>query len=91
MDTVLLVGTRKGMWIGTSDEARKDWDFTGPHFDMEEVYSCLVDTRGGTTRLLVGASSSARSGSTRSARSGTPATAARPSTPCWPTRATRTR
>ncbi|MCW2798229.1 exo-alpha-sialidase [Nocardioides sp.] len=56
--TVLLVGTRKGMWIGTSDERRNDWDFTGPHFDMEEVYSCMVDTRGDRPRLLAGASSS---------------------------------
>ncbi len=43
--TVLLVGTRKGLWVGTSDEAREEWEFTGPHFDMEEVYSCLADTR----------------------------------------------
>ncbi|MFC4786834.1 WD40/YVTN/BNR-like repeat-containing protein [Nocardioides sp. MAHUQ-72] len=57
MDTVLLVGTRKGLWIGTSDEAREEWRFTGPHFDMEEVYSCLVDTRGERPRLLVGTSS----------------------------------
>ena len=42
---VLMVGTRKGLWIGTSDEAREDWEFTGPHHDMEEVYSCMVDTR----------------------------------------------
>lgn len=56
--TVVLVGTRKGMWIGTSDEARQDWQFTGPHFDMEEVYSCMVDTRAGTPRLMAGASSS---------------------------------
>lgn len=56
--TVLLVGTRKGLWIGTSDEARVDWEFTGPHFDMEEVYSCMVDTRGDQPRLLAGASSS---------------------------------
>ena len=55
--TVLLVGTRKGMWIGTSDEARVDWDFTGPHHDMEEVYSCLVDTRG-APRIFAGAASS---------------------------------
>jgi len=58
MDTVLLVGTRKGLWIGRSDEARMDWEFTGPHFDMEEVYSCLVDTRGERPRLMAGASSS---------------------------------
>ncbi|MGZ6748617.1 MAG: WD40/YVTN/BNR-like repeat-containing protein [Nocardioides sp.] len=56
--TVLMVGTRKGLWIGTSDEAREEWDFTGPHFDMEEVYSCLVDTRGERPRLLAGSSSS---------------------------------
>ncbi|GAA4374799.1 exo-alpha-sialidase [Nocardioides caricicola] len=56
--TLLMVGTRKGLWIGTSDEARADWEFTGPHFDMEEVYSCLIDTRGDTPRLLVGSSSS---------------------------------
>ena len=56
--TVLLVGTRKGMWIGRSDEARRDWEFSGPHHDMEEVYSVMVDTRGGSPRLLAGASSS---------------------------------
>jgi photosystem II stability/assembly factor-like uncharacterized protein len=56
--TILMVGTRKGMWIGRSDEARKDWTFDGPHFDMEEVYSCLIDTRGDKPRLLGGASSS---------------------------------
>lgn len=56
--TVLLVGTRKGLWIGRSDESRTDWEWTGPHFDMEEVYSCMVDTRGEVPRLLVGSSSS---------------------------------
>ena len=58
MGTVLLVGTRKGLWIGTSDDARETWDWTGPHFSMEEVYSGLVDTRGDTPRVLVGSSSS---------------------------------
>jgi hypothetical protein len=57
-NTVLMVGTRKGLWIGTSDEAREDWHFTGPHFDMEEVYSCMIDIRGDHARLLAGASSS---------------------------------
>ncbi|WP_139981260.1 WD40/YVTN/BNR-like repeat-containing protein [Nocardioides litoris] len=61
MGTVLMVGTRKGLWIGTSDDDRADWSFTGPHHDMEEVYSCLVLPRsgeGGRPRLLAGASSS---------------------------------
>ena len=56
--TVLMVGTRKGLWIGRSDENRADWSWSGPHFDMEEVYSCMIDTRGETPRLLAGASSS---------------------------------
>ena len=50
--TIVMVGTRKGLWIGRSDEAREEWEFNGPHFDMEEVYSCLVDKRGDTPRLL---------------------------------------
>ena len=57
MTTILMVGTRKGLWLGRSDDAREDWEFTGPHFDMEEVYSCLIDTRGGQIRLFAGASS----------------------------------
>lgn len=55
--TLLMIGTRKGLWLGTSDESRAEWAFTGPHFDMEEVYSCLIDTRGAAPRLLAGASS----------------------------------
>src|SRR3954449_430073 len=53
--TVVMVGTRKGLWIGRSDEGRRDWSWTGPHFPMEEVYSCMVDTRGDEPRLLAGA------------------------------------
>lgn len=56
--TLLMVGTRKGLWIGTSDESRTVWDWTGPHFAMEEVYSVMVDRRGATPRLLAGCSSS---------------------------------
>ncbi len=59
MGTIVMVGTRKGLWIGTSDDAREEWSFTGPHHNMEEVYSCMIDTRGGgTPRLFAGASSS---------------------------------
>jgi hypothetical protein len=34
----LLVGTRKGAFILTSDEVRKDWQIAGPHFAGWEVY-----------------------------------------------------
>jgi photosystem II stability/assembly factor-like uncharacterized protein len=39
MGTVrLLVGTRKGAFIFTSDEGRERWDITGPHFPGWEIY-----------------------------------------------------
>jgi photosystem II stability/assembly factor-like uncharacterized protein len=34
----VLVGTRKGAFVLTADEARKDWDISGPHFPGWEVY-----------------------------------------------------
>jgi hypothetical protein len=34
----VLVGTRKGAFILTSDEARKNWDVAGPHFGGWEIY-----------------------------------------------------
>src|SRR3546814_14098768 len=55
---VLRVGSRKGWGVGRSDEARQEWEWSGPHFDMEEVYACMVDTRCDPPRLLAGAASS---------------------------------
>ena len=34
----VLVGTRKGAFILRSDEKRKDWDISGPHFAGWEIY-----------------------------------------------------
>ena len=53
---VVMVGTRKGLWIGRSDD-QLTWTWDRPRFLMEEIYSCLVDNRGATTRLLVGSGS----------------------------------
>ena len=33
-----MVGTRKGAFVLTSDEARKRWDVSGPHFAGWEIY-----------------------------------------------------
>ena len=55
--TLMLVGTRKGLWIGKSGPDRTTWSWSDPLFPMEEVYSCLVDTRGSSPRLLVGSAS----------------------------------
>ena len=34
----VLVGTRKGAFVLTSDGKRKDWDVSGPHFGGWEIY-----------------------------------------------------
>src|SRR5690606_10051125 len=34
----VLVGTRKGAFILTADEARRDWTVNGPHFPGWEIY-----------------------------------------------------
>ncbi|MGW0801425.1 WD40/YVTN/BNR-like repeat-containing protein [Nonomuraea sp. NPDC002799] len=34
----LLVGTRKGAFVLTSDAMRRQWDITGPHFPGWEIY-----------------------------------------------------
>jgi photosystem II stability/assembly factor-like uncharacterized protein len=34
----VLVGTRKGAFVLTSDGARKNWDVSGPHFPGWEIY-----------------------------------------------------
>ena len=53
-DRLLLVGTRKGLWIGRQPVGSEaPWSWTGPHFLMQEVYACCIDTRGDAPRLLV--------------------------------------
>ena len=56
MTTTLLIGTKKGLWIATSDD-RRSWAVRGPEFSMQSVSAAAVDTRGATPRLLVGAMS----------------------------------
>jgi photosystem II stability/assembly factor-like uncharacterized protein len=56
-DTVLLAGTRKGLFIGRSDADRERWTWDAPVFPMEEIYSTAIDTRGPVPRLLVGSTS----------------------------------
>ncbi len=50
---VLAIGTKKGMWLASSQD-RENWSFTGPHFFMNEIPSIGIDTRGGRTRIMVG-------------------------------------
>lgn len=56
-EVLLAVGTEKGLFLGRSRD-RLDWEFSGPHFRMNAIYSVSIDRREGRTRLLVGADSS---------------------------------
>ncbi|MFC5379786.1 exo-alpha-sialidase [Aquipuribacter nitratireducens] len=53
MTTLLAIGTRKGLWLATTDD-RRTWQLSEPHLLMHEVPAVALDTRGGRTRLLVG-------------------------------------
>ena len=56
-ETVLLVGTKKGLWIGRSDAARRTWEWSEPEFLMQGIYGLGIDTRGPAPRLLVSGTS----------------------------------
>lgn len=50
--TVLMIGTRKGLWVARSED-RARWDVSGPDDVMGEVHAVAIDTRGATPRLLM--------------------------------------
>lgn len=57
MTTVLAIGTRKGLWVATSENDRQTWEVAGPHHPMTDVYAVGFDTRRATPRLLAGVNS----------------------------------
>ena len=50
-DVMLLVGTKKGAFIISSDHSRKDWKVSGPHCDTNDVFHLVYDSRNGGTLL----------------------------------------
>ncbi len=56
-EAVLLVGTRKGLWIGRSDAERTSWDWSEPEFLMQGIYATCIDTRGDAPRMFVSGTS----------------------------------
>jgi hypothetical protein len=54
---LLAIGTRKGLWLATSQNGRSGWEITGPHLPVTDVYAVAIDTRGATPRVLAGATS----------------------------------
>ncbi len=49
----LLVGTRKGGFVFTSDGSRKSWKVSGPHFKGNEIYHMAYDGRSGVMMASV--------------------------------------
>ena len=47
----LLVATRKGLWVLSSDIARRGWTLAGPHFLGHIVHHAVADPRDGRTWL----------------------------------------
>jgi photosystem II stability/assembly factor-like uncharacterized protein len=56
-ETVLMIGTRKGLWVARSQD-RREWEVSGPDDVMGEVYSVAIDKRevdaGEPPRLFMG-------------------------------------
>jgi photosystem II stability/assembly factor-like uncharacterized protein len=48
---LVLIGTRKGLFILSSDAARRAWAIDGPHFLGEAVNHAVLDPRDGRTLL----------------------------------------
>jgi photosystem II stability/assembly factor-like uncharacterized protein len=48
---LVLVGTRKGLFVLKADRARQRWSMEGPHFLGEVVSHAVVDPRDGRTML----------------------------------------
>jgi hypothetical protein len=58
MTVLLAVGTGKGLFLARSDDDRRSWRWSGPHFPMTAVYGATIDKRRSTPRLLAGVTSS---------------------------------
>ena len=58
MPVQLAIGTAKGLFLAHSENDRKTWTISGPHFPMTGVYGVCIDTRSATPRLMAGVSSS---------------------------------
>ena len=50
-DVILLVGTMKGLFLFTSDGARRRWNMSGPFFPGRSVYAAAFDGRAGRRRI----------------------------------------
>src|SRR5262245_28567036 len=54
MTVLLAIGTSKGLFLARSEDDRRTWELTGPHFLMNRIYGIGIDKRRGAPRLLAG-------------------------------------
>jgi hypothetical protein len=57
MPVLLAIGTGKGLFLARSEDERKSWEVSGPHFPMTGVYAVAIDKRRSVPRLLAGVTS----------------------------------
>ena len=50
---VIMIGTRKGLWLARSHDGRRTWALEGPDELMSEVHAVAVDRRGPGPRLFM--------------------------------------
>ncbi|MGH3020592.1 MAG: WD40/YVTN/BNR-like repeat-containing protein, partial [Gaiellaceae bacterium] len=48
MSVLVLLGTRKGLFLLEGDEARREWELEGPFLTGWSVFHAVLDTRDGT-------------------------------------------
>jgi hypothetical protein len=49
---VLLIATRKGLWLAHADRERRAWRLDGPHFLGHEIHHAVLDPRDRRTLLV---------------------------------------
>ncbi len=56
-ETLLLVGTAKGLFVLRRNSGGDKWKLDGPHFAGRAVYAAFYDDRGGRSDLWAAATS----------------------------------
>src|SRR5258706_16155977 len=54
LDTLVLIGTTKGLFTLRAGPERDTFALSGPTFPGEEIYSTCIDNRGPQTRVFAG-------------------------------------
>jgi photosystem II stability/assembly factor-like uncharacterized protein len=58
MSELLAIGTKKGLFLATSDDQRQSWKVSSAHFAGTAIYAVAIDNRGPAPRLLAGVDNS---------------------------------